>query len=230
VDRLSFRRFLGYPDRVPDSTTIWLFRDRLAKSGKDKLIWAELQRQLNEAGLRVRKGVAQDASFITADPGQSSNKPRGGDALTRRSRDGNWAKRLRKLVFGYKVHVKSDLELGLIRAVEATSASVHDSRVDLSELGEVVYRDKGYFGVVPRGWNATMRRGVRGRPLGALDRLRNARIGSKRRPIERVFAVLKRVFWSGHVLVTTVDRVRVKMVFSCFCFNLLRLGSLGAVR
>ena len=230
VDRLSFRRFLGYPDRVPDSTTIWLFRDRLAKSGKDKLIWAELQRQLNEAGLRVRKGVAQDASFITADPGQSSNKPRGGDALTRRSRDGDWAKRLKESVFGYKVHVKSDLGLGLIRAVEATSASVHDSRVDLSELGEVVYRDKGYFGVVPRGWNATMRRGVRGRPLGALDRLRNARIGSKRRPIERVFAVLKRVFWSGHVLVTTVDRVRVKMVFSCFCFNLLRLGSLGAVR
>ncbi len=79
VDRLSFRRFLGYPERVPDSTTIWLFRERLAKTGKDKLIWAELQRQLDEAGLRVRKGVAQDASFITADPGQSSSKPRGGD-------------------------------------------------------------------------------------------------------------------------------------------------------
>jgi IS5 family transposase len=229
VDRLSFRRFLGYPDRVPDSTTIWLFRDRLSQTGKDNLIWAELQRQLDEQGLRVRKGVAQDASFITADPGPS-NKPRGDGALTRRSRDGDWAKRLKESVFGYKVHVKSDLELGLIRAVEATSASVHDSRVDLSEPGEVVYRDKGYFGVEPRGWDATMRRGVRGHPLGALDRLRNSRIGSKRRPVERVFAVLKRVFWSGHVLVTTVDRVRVKMVFSCFCFNLLRLGSLGAVR
>jgi IS5 family transposase len=44
VDRLSFRRFLGYPGRVPDSTTIWLFRDRLAKTGKDREIWAELQR------------------------------------------------------------------------------------------------------------------------------------------------------------------------------------------
>jgi len=229
VDRLSFRRFLGYPDRVPDSTTIWLFRDRLSKTGKDNLIWAELQRQLDEAGLHVRKGVAQDASFITADPGPS-NKPRGVGALTRRSRDGDWAKRLKESVFGYKVHVKSDLEYGLIRAVEATSASVHDSRVDLSEPGEVVYRDKGYFGVEPRGFDATMRRGVRGHPLSALDRLRNSRIGSKRRPVERVFAVLKRVFLSGHVLVTTVDRVRVKMVFSCFCFNLLRLGSLGAVR
>jgi IS5 family transposase len=227
VDRLSFRRFLGYPERVPDSTTIWLFRERLAKTGKDKLIWAELQRQLDERGFKVRKGVAQDASFITADPGQSSGKPRGDDALTRRSRDGTWAKRLRESVFGYKVHVKTDLDLGLIRAVDATSASVHDSRVDLSEPGEAVYRDKGYFGVQPRGWDATMRRGVRGHPLGLRDRLRNSRIGSKRRPVERVFAVLKRVFWSGHVLVTSLPRVRVKLVFSCFCFDLLQLWTLG---
>ena len=42
LNRLSFRRFLGYPERVPDSTTIWLFRERLADTGKDKLIWAEL--------------------------------------------------------------------------------------------------------------------------------------------------------------------------------------------
>lgn len=227
VDRLSFRRFLGYPDRVPDSTTIWLFRERLAKTGKDKEIWAELQRQLDGKGLRVRKGVAQDASFITADPGQSSSKPRGEEAATRRSRDGDWAKRRQGSVFGYKVHVKTDLDLGLIRAVEATTASVHDSRVDLSLPGEVVYRDKGYFGVRPRGWDATMRRGVRGHPLGVWDRLRNIRIGLKRRPVERVFAVLKRVFWSGHVLVTTVPRVRVKVVFSCVCFDLMQMCTLG---
>ena len=228
VDRLSFRRFLGYPECIPDSTTIWLFRERLAKTGKDKLIWAELRRQLDEKGLRVRKGVAQDASFITADPGPS-NKPRGEEASTRRVKDGDWAKRREGSTFGYKVHVKADLIHGLIRDVEATPASVHDSGVDLSEPGEVVYRDKGYFGVKPRGWDATMRRGVRGHPLGLRDLLRNSRIGSKRRPVERVFAVLKRVFWSGHVLVTTVERVRVKMVFSCFCFNLLQLCTLGVV-
>jgi len=230
VDRLSFRRFLGYPDTVPDSTTIWLFREQLAKTGKDKVIWAELQRQLEGKGLRVRKGVAQDASFITADPGQSPSKPRGEEASTRRSRDGDWAKRKGGSVFGYKVHVKTDLDSGLVRAVEATPASVHDSRVDLSEPGEVVYRDKGYFGVEPRGYDATMRRGVRGHPLGVWGRLRNARIGSRRRPVERVFAVLKRVFRSGHVLVTSLPRVRVKMVFSCVCFDLLRLCSLGFVR
>jgi len=226
LNRLDFQHFLGWPEQPPDYSKVWQFRERLASTGTDSLIWAELQRQLDEKGLRVRKGVAQDASFIEADPGPSG-KPRGDEAATRRSRDGDWAKRLKESFFGFKLHVKTDLDLGLVRAVEASSASVHDSRVDLSEPGEVVYRDKGYFGVEPRGWDATMRRGVRGHPLGDADRLRNRRIGLKRRPVERVFAVIKRVFHGGRVLVTSLPRVRVKLVFSCFCFNLLQLCSLG---
>jgi IS5 family transposase len=165
--------------------------------------------------------VAQDASFIEAGPGQSG-KPRGDEAKTRRSRDGDWAKRRDGSTFGYKLHVKTDLEHGLVRAVKATPASVHDSRVDLSLSGEVVYRDKGYIGVVPCSWDATMVRGVRGHPLGLRDRLRNNRIGSKRRPVERVFN-------GGKVLVISLTRVRVKLVFSCLCFNLVQMGSLGVV-
>jgi len=229
LNKLDFQHFLGWPEAPPDYSTVWQFRERLAASGKDRLIWAELQRQLEGKGLRVRKGVAQDASFIEADPGQSSAKPRGEEVATRRSSDGDWAKRPDGSVFGYKLHVKTDLESGQIRTVEATSASVHDSRVDLSLPGEVVYRDKGYFGVAPRGWDATMRRGVRGHLLGELDRRRNIRIGLRRRPVERVFAVVKRAFHSGHVLVTSLPRVRVKMVFSCLCFNLLQMCTLGVV-
>ena len=133
-----------------------------------------------------------------------------------------------KSSFGYKLHAKSDVDLGLIRDLETTPANVHDSRVDLSREGEVVYRDKGYFGVEPRGYDATMRRGVRGRPLGIRDRLRNRRINRKRAPGERPFAVIKRVFNAGHVLVTTVPRVHVKMVFACFCFSLVQLATLAA--
>jgi IS5 family transposase len=86
---------------------------------------------------------------------------------------------------------------------------------------------RGYFGVVPRGWGASMTRGVRGHPLGYKARLRNNRIGSKMRPVERFFALLKSGFGLERVLVTSLGRVRVKMVFSCFCFNLVQLGSLG---
>jgi IS5 family transposase len=228
-DRLSFQRFIGFPEKAPDYSTVWQFRERLAQTGKDRELWAELQRQLDEKGLKVRKGVAQDASFITADPGHApAEEPRGNEAKTRRSRDGTWAEKGGKSSYGFKLHSKSDVDYGLIRDLETTTASVHDSGVDLSRPGEVVYRDKGYFGVEPRGYDATMKRASRGHPLGIRDRLRNRRINRKRAPVERAFAVIKRVFNAGHVLVTTVPRVHVKMVFSCLCFNLLQLGTLAA--
>jgi IS5 family transposase len=224
-DRISFRRFLGYPEAIPDQTTVWSLRERLAETGRDRQLWAELQRQLDEKGFRVRKGVSQDASFITADPGPSG-RPHGDEARTRRSRDGDWAKRRTGSVYGYKLHVKVDNDHGLVRDLEVTTASVHDSRVDLSLPGEAVYRDKGYFGVEPRGFNATMRRGARGHPLSVWDRMRNARISRRRAPVERVFAVLKRVFGGGHVLVTSLARVRVRLTFCLLCFNVVRLRGL----
>jgi IS5 family transposase len=64
ADRISFRMFLGTTEVVPDSTTIWKFRERLAKSGVDKEVWIELQRQLDAMNLKVKKGIMQDASFI----------------------------------------------------------------------------------------------------------------------------------------------------------------------
>jgi IS5 family transposase len=68
-DRLSFRNFLGFPEKISDFTTIWKIRDRLKESGVDTMIWDELQRQLNVKGYRV-KGVIQDACFIEADLGK----------------------------------------------------------------------------------------------------------------------------------------------------------------
>jgi IS5 family transposase len=233
ADRLSFRKFLGFPETIPDYTTVWNFRERLAGSGKDRAIWAELQRQLDSLGLKVKRGVVQDATFITADPGHAkADTPRGEGAKTRRSKDGSWTKKGKKSYFGYKLHSKVDMDLGLIRELETTTAAVHDSQVDLSNEDEVVYRDRGYQGVEPRAYSATMRRGARDHPLGIADTLRNTRISKKRAPGERHYAVLKRVFHATHVLVTTVPRVSVKMVFTAISFNLYQLCTLkkrGAV-
>ena len=226
-DRISFMKFLGYPEKVPDQTTVWYFRERLTKTGKDKDIWQELQRQLDAKGLKIRKGTIQDATFITADPGHAStDTPRGDDAKTRRSRDGTWTMKGKKSYFGYKLHTKGDCDFGLIRALEVTTASTHDSQIDLSKEGEVVYRDRGYFGTETKGFNATMQRGVRGHPIGIRDILRNARISRIRSPGERPYAVIKNVFHSTHIRVTTVLRVHAKMVFAAFSFNLFQLATL----
>jgi len=67
---------LGFPDKIPDYSTVWYFRERLSKTGKDKQIWKELQRQLDQKGLKVKKGVIQDATYITSDPGHANaDKP-----------------------------------------------------------------------------------------------------------------------------------------------------------
>ena len=227
TDRISFRKFLGFPDAIPDYSTVWTFRERLSKTGRDKKIWQELQRQLDSKGLKVKKGVIQDATFITSDPGHAkADKPRGDEAKTRRSKDGTWTKKNSKSYFGYKLHSKSDVDYGLVRDIETTAASVHDSQVDLTKPGEVAYKDKGYFGAPSKGYSATMRRSVRGHPIGIRDILRNKRISKIRAPGERPYAVIKNVFKSGHTMVTTVARVAVKMVFASFGFNLFQLLTL----
>jgi len=73
--------------------------------------------------------VIQDATFITSYPGHAkADKPRGDDAKTRRSKEGTWTKKNNKSFFGYKLHSKEDIDYGLIREIETTTASVHDSQ------------------------------------------------------------------------------------------------------
>jgi len=158
--------------------------------------------------------------------GIQNNKPRGSEARTRRSKDGTWAKKGEELHFGYKLHENVDKKYGLIRAIETTTASVHDSQVDLSRAGETIYRDKGYFGSPARGRSVTMRRATRGHTLSSLDKRRNLKIAKIRAPGERPFAVIKNVFKAAHVLVTTVRRVHVKMIFTAIAYNLYQLGTL----
>jgi IS5 family transposase len=57
-----------------------------------EFIWEEFVNQLKAKGYDVKKGVIQDATFITSDPGHTkSDVPRGKEAKTRRSKDGAWS-------------------------------------------------------------------------------------------------------------------------------------------
>lgn len=225
ADRISFMSFLGLPNPFPDSRTIWLFRERMAKTGRDEVVWGELQKQLDAMDLKVKRGTIQDATFIEADLGKSK-KSSDGIAKTSHSRDGIWTKKGKKSYFGYKLHQKSDIDYGLIREIETTTTKVHDSRVDLSIEREVVIQDRGYFGVPARGDDFTMVRRTTDAPLGELDKERNRLISRLRSHGERPHAVIKRVFGAGRVLVTTVRRAHVKMMVTAFAFDLYQLCTL----
>ena len=123
-----------------------------------------------------------------------------------------------------------DGDYDLIRRISTTTASVHDSQVDLSETGEVVYRDRGYQGAECKGHNDTMKRGARNHPIGIRDKLRNERITRKRSKGERLFTVLKTVFKSGTMKVTERGRARVKNTFTAFCYNIYQLRTIQKQR
>jgi transposase, IS5 family len=51
-DRMSFTRFLGleFEDDVPDGTTLWLFREKLAQAGLVETLFERVNRHLSAKG------------------------------------------------------------------------------------------------------------------------------------------------------------------------------------
>jgi len=71
-----------------------------------------------------------------------------------------------------------------------------------------------------------MQRRVRGKKFNIRDKLRNKRISRKRASGERPYAVIKHIFKSTHILVTTLKKTGVKMIFASFSYNLQQLKTL----
>src|ERR1700743_1047826 len=67
-DRLSFKRFVGVSleDAVPDHTVLNRFRNQLVEQGLLEKLFAELDRQLENAGLILKRGTMLDATLIQA--------------------------------------------------------------------------------------------------------------------------------------------------------------------
>ena len=91
IDRISFRKFLGFPEYIPDSTTVWLFRKKIIENCKENM-WDSCKANLI-VWVYNKKGMIQDATFIHSDLGHAkADKPKN-EAKTRRSRDETWTKK-----------------------------------------------------------------------------------------------------------------------------------------
>jgi hypothetical protein len=65
-DRLSFTRFLGLgiEDGIPDGTTLWLFRETLAKAGLVEKLFERFGQHLEAKGYIARGGQMVDATIV----------------------------------------------------------------------------------------------------------------------------------------------------------------------
>lgn len=165
----------------------------------------------------------------TDESGSSSDAQR-----RHRDRDAGFSVKNGQVHYGYKSHIKVDVDHHLVRSLAVTPANVHDSDIDLVTEGDyAAYRDKGYFGKpvhAPDVVDKTRCRSVRGRRLNGGQQKRNRVIGRIRSPGERPFSVVKRVFKGERTMVKTRERVQVKEMFKWFGYNLYQLVTLERKR
>ena len=235
-DRLSFRRFAGIPlaESVPDHSSIWRFREELAKRGLAERLLAEVNRQLDAKGLVLRRGTLIDATILEA-----AVRPPAGDAgeVSPRDPQAGWTRKNGKSRFGYKAHAAVDEGSGLVREVVMTPADVHDSVMGdglVQGDEDAVYADKAYDdaarrkrlrkqGIEPR----IMYQARRNRPLRPWQVAFNKAVAPIRAGVERLFATMKRAYGYRRVRYLGLARNDVQLQALCAAINLRRALALG---
>lgn len=209
LDRLSFRRFCGFglDQETPDETTILRFRHAAAAAGVLEACLAEVNRQLDDQGLILRKGTLMDASIVAATH-NPPNREAGLGAPHPREPGADWTRKNGKAFFGYKLHVGVDEGSGLIRKAVFTPARVQDNEVAealVSGDEAAVYGDRIYES---RARRASLKaRGIKDRimhrrhkympVLPLWMKARNRLISRRRAPVESVFSAMKRLYGKG---------------------------------
>lgn len=232
-DRISFLRFAGFSaeDETPDHSTIWRFRERLAREGLVEPLFAELSRQLDARGVTVKQGTLIDASLISS----AARRPRMDEGkVSQTDPDARFGANNERgrFSFGYKAHIAVDAGSMTINTFRLTPANVQEVTVapELLPQSGAVYADRGYDAAslhallaVRRLKNGIMRRRKRrNQTLSKRQITRNHRLSLKRRVVEPVFGTLKRSY--GFSRMPYFNHLRNALAFglACMAFNLRR--------
>lgn len=148
--------------------------------------------------------------------------------------DATWTKKHGKSTFGYKLSVDVDARYKIIRKIETSTASVHDSEhfervFDPNNTNGDVLADKGYTSAEREaklkrmGYrNRIRRKGQHKHPLSACQARRNQRIARTRARVEHVFGAIVQM---GGKQIRTVGQARADfgLTMMAACYNLKRL-------
>ncbi len=225
ADRRSFQIFLDLnsQDSIPDETTICRYREMFARLGLDKKLFYEFNKQLNSLNLIVGKGTIVDATIKQAQATSISN----------RDKDADFTKKRGKTYYGYKGHIAIDEDSEIIKTVEFTKASLHDSSafdqlVDYSE--QAVFADKGYANKTRRKkleaigiFDGILAKGYRNKPLSKSEKKLNKLLSTIRNRVERPFAFMKQVLQYSRCSYYDLKRNRFEFIMGTLVYNIRRL-------
>jgi transposase, IS5 family len=235
-DRLSFKRFVGLSiaDGVPDHSVLCRFRNALVEERLVEKLFSELDRQLENAGVIVKRGTMLDATLIPA----VSSPPK----QDRASKDPGaaFAKRQGKAgsVFGYKAHVGVDERSGLIRSVITTPANVNDTTpADELIRGDeaTIWADAAYDTHARRAWLKAAgkkpriaRRANKYHSLSRRLKRYNRLISRRRAAVETTFATLKCRMQLRRIRYVGLIKAAAQVMMAALAFNLRRWVAITA--
>jgi IS5 family transposase len=228
ADRRSFQIFLGINsgDSIPDETTLVRYRKLFSELGLDKLLFVSFNLQLKTEKIIIGKGTIVDATIKQAQATPQSKK----------DNDADFTKKRGKTYFGYKGHIALDEDSEVIKTVEFTKASVHDSKmfdklVDYTE--ESVFGDKGYANKERKSklerlgiFDGILDKGYRNKPLTKTQQKVNRMLSTIRNSVERPFAYMKQVLGYQRCSYYDFRRNRFEFMFSALVYNIRRMITL----
>ena len=218
-DRMSFMRFLdlSIADDIPDSKTVWNFREQLTDLGLVEGLFALFLQELDKLHLIVNEGKIIDAGFVEV-PRQRNRRDenkqiKSGEIPARfeanphvksqKDTDARWTKKNNVSFFGYKNHLKEDSGSKLIVKYLVTDAGVHDSQateelLEEKDKGEDFYADSAYSGepqekiIAGRQMNNKVcEKGTRNHPLTDEQKASNREKSRVRSRVEHIFGFME---------------------------------------
>ena len=250
-DRLSFMQFLGLglEERVPDATTVWLFREQLQQQELVEALFEQFEGYLQQSGYQAKDGQIMDATLVPV-PKQRNRKAENQQIKdgqmpedwskqphkrAQKDIDARWTKKNHVSHFGYKDHISIDAGFGFIRRYAVTDAAVHDSQVlgqllDIDNPDERLWADSAYRSEARLdvlGWMGFdplfNERAYRNSPLSDEQKAVNRERSKTRAKVEHVFGSW--VSASGSKLLRTIGIARAKtnLGLQNLVYNLKRL-------
>lgn len=250
-DRLSFMRFLKLTiaDDVPDSKTIWHFRERLVDLGLVDSLFDLFKRKLEELGLIVHEGKIVDASFVEVPKQRNSrdeNKQiKNGqipaawegneNKLEQKDTDARWTKKNNVTFYGYKNHVKCEQTNKFITGYTVTDASVHDSQptpelLKKEDEGQPLYADSAYVGEDlhikliedKKVKPVIIEKGYRNHPLTDNQKASNKEKSKVRVRVEHIFGFIENSMNGSTIKTIGIKRAKALIGLMNLTYNLFR--------
>ncbi len=257
LDRFSFMRFLELElsDKVPDSKTIWLFKETIAQSGKTEELFNTFEELLESKGYIGKEGKIVDASFVEV-PRQRNNREENKQIkegkvpedwqenphkLSQKDTDARWTKKNNETFYGYKNHVKVDTKSKLIDKYEVTPASEHDSQelenlLEEKDAGQDFHADSAYTGEEQEKAikkvkmnNCVIEKGYKNKPLTDEQKSSNKSKSKIRVRVEHVFGFVENSMHGSYIRCIGMIRAEATIGLMNLTYNIFRYIQLNKV-